>query len=218
MSLSLSVAFSLGRLTPACHPAMIFRIAFSLVLACLLCAGCSGDSHSHPAIGRVVGRLPLVAIADPSRPPPTFTGRVTLLNFWGTWCGPCRRELPGMARIAGRLADEPAFQLVAVSCGSGGPDEITEITDNTRAYLSGQKLAIDAWADPSGMARLIASESFGFSAYPTTYLIGTDARVQTVWVGYRSRDEADMARAIVAALKTVPDATAPVTPGERSAR
>jgi thiol-disulfide isomerase/thioredoxin len=160
----------------------------------------------HPAIGRTVGDLPLVSIADATLPAPTFTGKVTLLNFWGTWCPPCRRELPGMARIAGRLANEPAFQLVAVSCGGGGPDEITEITDTTRAFLAQQKIAIDAWADPSGMARMIAGETLGFSAYPTTYLVGPDALVREVWIGYRSRDEADMARAVVEALRERPSA------------
>lgn len=187
----------------------------SLLVAALLCAGCGSPSGSHPAVGRLVGRLPLLSIADASRPPPTFAGKVTLLNFWGTWCGPCRRELPGMARIAGRLATEPAFQLVAVSCGAGGPDDITEISDTTQAYLAEQKLTVDAWADPSGMARMIFAESFGFSAYPTTYLVGPDARVRAVWTGYRSRDEADMARAIVEALKTLPGGSPPLAPAAR---
>ena len=195
---------------------MIIRTGALLLVTALLCGGCGGPSGSHPAIGRVVGNLPLVSISDASRPPPTFTGKVTLLNFWGTWCGPCRRELPGMARIAGRLATEPGFQLVAVSCGAGGRDEITEITDTTQSFLAEQKLAIAAWADPSGMARLIAGELLGFSAYPTTYLVGPDARVLAVWIGYRSRDEADMARAIVAALKLLPAGDA--APGPVAAR
>ena len=59
--------------------------------------------------------LTLSALADPTRRPPTFAGRVTLLKFWGTWCPPCRRELPGLVRLADRLRSEPAFQLVAVS-------------------------------------------------------------------------------------------------------
>jgi thiol-disulfide isomerase/thioredoxin len=175
----------------------------------------------HPAVGRAVGQLPLVSVADATLPAPTFTGKVTLLNFWGTWCPPCRRELPGMARIAGRLAEEPAFQFVAVSCGGSGPDEITEITDTTRAFLAQQKITIDAWVDPSGMARLIAAETLGFSAYPTTYLVGPDARVRAVWVGYRSRDEADMARAIVETLRALPaepGALPPAAEGDAAAR
>jgi peroxiredoxin len=66
------------------------------------------------------------------------------------------------------------------------------------------------------MARTIFSSSFGFGAYPTTYLIGPDATVRAVWTGYRSRDEADMAAAVVALLKTVPEgAPAGGRPGDR---
>jgi thiol-disulfide isomerase/thioredoxin len=170
--------------------------------------GCGGPGP-HPAVGRVVGNLPLVSIVDPGRPAPAFTGKVTLLNLWGTWCPPCRRELPGMARLASRLAADPRFQLVAVSCGGGGRDDLAEITATTREFLAAQRLEIDPWADPLGMARVVLAESFGFNAYPTTYLIGPDATVRAVWTGYRSRDEADMARAVVEALKELPAESAP---------
>ena len=171
-------------------------------------AGCGG-APVHPAVGRVVGDLPLVSIMKPSRAAPTFTGKVTLLNLWGTWCPPCRRELPGMARIAARLADDPRFQLVAVSCGGGGRDELAEISATTVEYLAEQRLEIDAWADPDGMTRVILAESFGFGAYPTTYLVGPDATVRAVWTGYRSRDEGDMARAVIEVLKELPTESVP---------
>jgi thiol-disulfide isomerase/thioredoxin len=169
-------------------------------------AGCGGPTPSHPAVGRTVGNLPLVSLADPSLRPPTFAGRVTLLNFWGTWCPPCRRELPGLVRLADRLRSEPVFQLVAVSCGGRAPENMAALTESTHAFLKeavspSQRSAMEPWADPEGRTRMIFSTSFGFEAFPTTYLIGPDAQVRQVWVGYRSRDEADIARAIVAALK-----------------
>jgi thiol-disulfide isomerase/thioredoxin len=169
-------------------------------------AGCAGPETSHPAVGRTIGNLPLVSLADPARQPPTFGGRVTLLNFWGTWCPPCRRELPGLVRLADRLRSEPAFQLVAVSCGGRAPEDMAALTESTHAFLKeavspAQRSAIEPWADPDGRTRMIFSASFGFEAFPTTYLIGPDARVRQVWVGYRSSDESDIARAIVAALK-----------------
>ena len=84
------------------------------------------------------------------------------------------------------------------------------------ARSASQRLALDAWADPDGMARTIFASSFGFGAYPTTYLIGPDATVRQVWTGYRSRDEADMAAAVVALLKTVQEAVpAGGQPGDR---
>ena len=194
-------------------PVVRFLLA---ALTSVALAGCAGPDASHPAIGRTVGRLPLVALADHGRPAPTFAEKVTLLNFWGTWCPPCRRELPGMARLAARLADDPRFQLVAVSCGGAGPDDLAEITATTAEFLASQRLALDAWADPDGMARTIFASSFGFGAYPTTYLIGPDATVRAVWTGYRSRDEADMAAAVVALLKTVPEGVpAGGRPGDR---
>jgi thiol-disulfide isomerase/thioredoxin len=139
----------------------------------------------------------LVSITDPTRSPPTFTGRVTLLNFWGTWCPPCRRELPGLARIAARLSDEARFQLVAVSCGAGGPDDLEEITADTTRFLSRERIAIEPWCDPRGI-----------EAFPTTYLIGADGCIRRVWMGYRSRDEADISAAVVEVLKESPQPVA----------
>jgi len=191
-------------------PAGIDLFLGSLILASLVAGGCSAPTSSHPAVGRLIGNLPLVSLADPTAgenpsaaASPTFLGKVTLLNFWGVWCMPCRRELPGLVRLADRLQSEPAFQFVAVSCGSGGPDDFTEIAATTRDFLAKQKISLAAWADPAGFVRILFSESFGFDSYPTTYLIGPDARVRAVWIGYRSRDEAEMAQAILKALKEV---------------
>jgi cytochrome c biogenesis protein CcmG/thiol:disulfide interchange protein DsbE len=185
----------------------------AVVTAIVLCggwvpflAGCESPTSVHPAVGRTVGNLPLESLADPTRRPPTFAGRVTLLNFWGTWCPPCRRELPGLVRLADRLRSESGFQLVAISCGGRAPEDMPTLTESTNTFLQeavspSQRSAIEPWADPDGRTRMIFSASFGFEAFPTTYLIGPDAKVRQVWVGYRSRDEADIARAIVAALK-----------------
>jgi cytochrome c biogenesis protein CcmG/thiol:disulfide interchange protein DsbE len=189
------------------------RTAAALLIALIggwvpFLAGCDGPTSAHPAVGRTVGNLPLALLADPSRRPPTFAGRVTLLNFWGTWCPPCRRELPGLVRLADRLRNEPAFQLVAISCGGRAPEDMAALTESTNAFLKeavspAQRSAIEPWADPDGRTRMIFSASFGFEAFPTTYLIGPDAKVRQVWVGYRSRDESDIASAIVATLKEV---------------
>lgn len=175
---------------------MILRL---FILTAMLAAGC--QRATHPAVGLAVGDLPIVSLADPDRPPPQFTGRVTVLNFWGTWCPPCRRELPGLARLATRLAEEPGFQLVAVSCGAGGPDDPEKQAAITAEFLAEERLLIDMWGDPDGRVRLIFAERFGFTAFPTTYLVGVDGRVRAVWVGYRRSDEAEIARAVLAALR-----------------
>jgi thiol-disulfide isomerase/thioredoxin len=174
-------------------------VLLAMLAIALAAAGCSPTPH--PAVGLPVGSLPLVSLTGPDRRAPQFAGRVTLLNFWGTWCMPCRRELPGLARLAKRLEGEPVFQLVAVSCGAGGVDDPGELAATTGDFLAREKLAIDAWADPDGRTRLIFSAMYGLAAFPTTYLIGPDAQIRRVWTGYSPGDESQVAAAVVAVLK-----------------
>jgi len=175
----------------------------ALIVATVMATGCGG-SASHPAIGTRLERLPVAPIAFPDGASPPLAGRVTLLNFWGTWCPPCRRELPGLVRLAGRLADEPGFQLVAISCGNGGPDDLEELSAETRQFLATATLSLDAWGDPDGFTRTTFGTAYGFTAFPTTYLIGPDTTILRVWTGYRPADEAEIAAAVIKLLRSLP--------------
>ncbi|MFM8414287.1 MAG: TlpA family protein disulfide reductase [Planctomycetota bacterium] len=175
--------------------------ALLVSLLTLLAAGC-GAPPPHPAIGTKLGTLPIAPLADLTAAPPDLAGRVTLLNFWGTWCPPCRRELPGLARLAAGLENEPRFQLVAISCaGAGGPGDPADLAAETAEFLIRQKLTVPAFvfSDPLGADAL--ATTLGLTALPATYLIGPDATVRRVWIGYRPRDEAEIAAAIVSLLK-----------------
>lgn len=183
-----------------------------LAMVSALCLGCHVPSDPHPAIGRPVRPLPIVSVTDASRAAPSFEGKITLLNFWATWCPPCRRELPGLARLAKRLADEPRFQLVAIACDD--EDEPGSLAPTIGRFLTGQRLDLDAWIDPDRTAQALVGREYGFRSLPTTYLVGPDGRVQQVWVGYSSWVESDMARAVVAALK-VPTTRTEGTPAAR---
>ena len=191
------------------------RLMLVIAIAAIGFVGCDAPGRGHPAVGRGVGPLPVVSLGDPRATAPVLAGKVTLLNFWGTWCPPCRRELPGLVRLATQLADEPRFQLVAVSCGT---DDIDELAATTAAFLVEQKLPLRPWGFADPPARSLFATAYGLEAFPTTYLIGPDARVRQVWVGYRSRDEADIAQAVLRLLKeqappaAIPPATTPADP------
>jgi thiol-disulfide isomerase/thioredoxin len=169
-------------------------------------AGCGGGRVDHPAVGRVLGPLPVVPLGHEADPP-RFTGQVTLLNFWATWCPPCRRELPGLARLAARLANEPRFRLVAVNVGSGDDDPAALATE-TREFLTVQRIPLAAWAFADPLGRALVSDTLGVAGIPATFLVGPDARVRRAWVGFRSGDEADMSRAVLAALQEQPASAA----------
>ena len=49
-----------------------------------------------------------------------YRDKVVVINFWATWCEPCRDEIPSLQRLKDRLADRP-FALIAVNMGEGAP-------------------------------------------------------------------------------------------------
>lgn len=151
-------------------------------------------------MGRTLGRLPVAPIGRAAAPV-ELTGHVTLLNFWATWCPPCRRELPGLARIARRLGDEPRFQLVAVNVGSNAADDPATLAAETGEFLATRGIDLEAWAFDDPVGRAMLSTTLGLDGIPATFLVGPDARIRRAWVGFRSGDEAEMAREIVALLK-----------------
>jgi thiol-disulfide isomerase/thioredoxin len=184
-------------------------IVAAMLAIALVAGGCRVPRSSHPVEGRAMGPLPIVSFDDSAMPVPSLAGRVTLLNFWGTWCPPCRKELPGLVRIAERLVDEPRFQLIAVSVGSGGDD--TDLARETTSFLATRQMAIAAWGFSEAVAATHFSLAYRLEAFPTTYLVGPDSRIRRVWTGYRSSDEADMAAAILGLLRE--QAEAPTGPG-----
>lgn len=181
-----------------------------LLILALTATGCGGVPLlpvSHPAIGERIDSLelsPLAENASTDRQQVPLEGRVTLVNFWGTWCPPCRRELPGLARLAAHLAKEPRFQLVAISCGPDRRDDPEMLSRETAEFLAGERLSLSPWADFDGRVRGQFVRQFGLEAFPTTYLVGADATVRKVWVGYRSSDESAIAAAVVELLRESP--------------
>jgi len=57
-------------------------------------------------------------------------GKVVLLNFWATWCPPCREEIPSMMKLNGFMAGKP-FQMVAISIDEGGKKDIDSFFKET---------------------------------------------------------------------------------------
>lgn len=178
--------------------------AAAAVIIGVSCGGCDVGRRDHPAVGRTLAALPLVPLGREA-PSPTLAGRVTLLNFWATWCPPCRRELPALARLAAQLSDEPRFQLLAVNIDSGAGDA-ADLASRTREFLAARDIAVDAWGFTDPLGRDLLATTLGLNSVPASFLVGPDGRIVRAWVGFRAGDEADMAREILAILKTAPAA------------
>jgi thiol-disulfide isomerase/thioredoxin len=100
-------------------------------------------------------------------------GRVVVLNFWATWCPPCRAEMPSLQQLAEIYGPEQLLVL-AVNVGEG-PRRISQ-------YLQSSGLNLTVLLDP----KTEIARYWGASALPTTYVLDTEGRPR-----YRVRGEMD---------------------------
>ena len=127
-----------------------------------------------------------------------LAGKVVLLDFWGTWCPPCREELPHIVELADKYRDRADFQLLAVSCGAGD-DDPHSLRAATESFLANRKLDISTFFDPQGYTRLQVEKVAGFEGYPTTLVLDRQGIIRGLWVGYEPGTENEIG-ALVAKL------------------
>ncbi|MFT7721337.1 MAG: TlpA disulfide reductase family protein [Roseateles sp.] len=119
-------------------------------------------------------RRPLPAVALPGLDGPGWRsaearGVATLLNFWASWCEPCRAEMPSLQRLAAAHAGRLA--VVAVN--------FRETEAALRRYLAASPLALPVVRDVDGAA----ARAFGVGIFPGTVAIGRDGRVAFTLAG-----------------------------------
>jgi thiol-disulfide isomerase/thioredoxin len=191
---------------PARRPASFWITLAVLAAAVLLyvalvtrpSGGPPGDEG--PAIGRRIEFLSLQGLtgetADVSLD--DLQGRVTLLNYWGTWCPPCIREFPDIVALREKFAPQEEFRLYAVSCGQGGDRHLDELRHETEAFLEsrGSKLPTFADKDHESRTALVASLGLAGMAYPTTLVLDRRATIRGFWQGYHPAAKDEMARLV----------------------
>lgn len=97
-------------------------------------------------------------------------GRITLVNFWATWCAACRLDLPVLASLSGSQRD--LLDVVAVCTDTKDLRKITAFL----AGLAAKNLA--CYVDTYGAAAQASTEMFPLVGMPITYLVGTSGHVE----------------------------------------
>ena len=97
-------------------------------------------------------------------------GRAVLLNFWASWCEPCRTEMPSLQTLAELYGPERLVVLAA---------NAKESKTTIERYVQRSGLSLPVLSDPDG----VMTRQWGVRVFPTTVLVGADGRVRAVLRG-----------------------------------
>lgn len=144
-------------------------VAFSVVLATQVGNDPRADAKKSQLAGRDAPEFEVTTLDGQTVTETDLAGKATIVNFWNTWCIPCREEAPALTKFYERHADDPDFVMLGI------------VRDDTRAAVERWvRNRGDEWTivtDPGGNAAL----AFGTRGQPETFAISPDGLV----VGYQ---------------------------------
>ena len=124
----------------------------------------------HPLLGKQAPAIELTTLDDAKFNLAEQAGKVVVLDFWATWCGPCVAALPKITETTAKYKDKGVI-FYAVN--------VQEEAPIIREFLTAQKLAPPVLLDSAGKA----SEAFGVSGIPQTVVIDKAGKIQVIHVG-----------------------------------
>lgn len=152
---------------------MITRVpgAFLLMLSLLLVPNAAALNETMPAPDATFQGLTgvQVRLAD-------FKGKVVLLNFWGTWCVPCLREIPELVRVSEQF-QKRRFAVLGIAVDSGRPDDI-------RAFMAEHRMTYTILIGELGFIK----KAFRVVGFPTSILIDRQGIIRKRYVGPQSEE------------------------------
>lgn len=104
-----------------------------------------------------------------------YKGKRVMLNFWATWCPPCRAEMPDMQKFQ----ENKDVQVLAVNLTETESDP-----DNVQEFMDELNLTLTTPLD----AESAVSNEYNVVAYPTTYMIDSNGRIQFIMMGAMNYD------------------------------
>jgi peroxiredoxin len=142
-----------------------------LVIALFVLPGCSRKDEGPAVVGKPAPDFALQDMSGRMVKLSDFRGKLVMLNFWATWCPPCREEIPSMVKLNQLMAGKP-FQMLAVSIDEGGGEAVA-------AFFKGAGITLPALLDTDNSV----SRRYGTTGVPETFVIDSKGVVLKKVVG-----------------------------------
>lgn len=150
---------------------------------------------TSPALaGRVNDKAPAIELADTSGKPVSLEGlkgKVVFINFWASWCGPCKVELPELIKLTEKYKDKD-FVLLAVNI-----DKTKGKADTFLSKLPARPENFVVACDPE--SKVVSS--YGGRAMPTSFVLDKGGVIKYVHLGFNEADPAKWVAEIESLLK-----------------
>lgn len=158
---------------------MTKRLLSVLFMMLSMLVGCGGERPQGIGAGDDLPAFTMQSLSGSRVDSTALRGKWLVLNVWATWCGPCRKELPSLQRLANTLGDKN-WQVVGLALETDA--------HAVREYLAEKEIRYANFLDAGAK---IDKEILGLTVLPTTYIVDPEGKVRDVVIGDRdwSADE-----------------------------
>lgn len=167
----------------------MYRLALALVFAMstpLVTHAASDDAlRSKTSVGNTMPDFTVEQVDGTPFHLATYRGKVVVVNFWATWCGPCKVEMPALERdVWQKYKDDPAFAMIAIAREQN--------TKTVRKFQEKQPYTFPLAVDPKRKTYAL----FADAGIPRSYIVDRKGTIRFQSIGTRPSDFAQLRRVL----------------------
>jgi peroxiredoxin len=162
---------------------VVLSISAAVILIIALTFGLFESFKSKPkkieCLGEDMGipRFTLLNLKGEKVNSSSFQGKVILLNFWATWCPPCRQEIPDLNELYNRYKKD-GLEVIGIALDRGGPEEVQKFVEKFRVdyiNLIADEAVVEAFSNIPGIGMI--------QGIPITFIIDRKGQICRRFVG-----------------------------------